>query len=77
MDERVEKIINSQFVELLSNFKPVFGNQQHIELGKLLITIEKTTKELQKKTEDAKDAKKLRGDLSRFKKQALFLIKNI
>ena len=77
IDETVEKILNKQFNELTTSFRPQFGNQKHIDIVTHIQKISETEKVLKQKLQQAKGATKLTAELSRLKRQAVQLLKNL
>lgn len=73
--EKIEQVIEKQFIEFTTKFRPVFGNKDHIQIAKQLGEIKKMEKELVKRQEAAKDVNTLILDMARLKRQTLYLLK--
>lgn len=76
MDKQLEAIIDKQFNELIKNFKPQFGNQEHTRVVEIIKRINQYSKDLKKKLEEKKNVQKIEEGLSRLKRQAIYLLKN-
>lgn len=58
-----ETIIDSEYQKLLPQFKPVFGNMNHVDLIKYIASLEKMEAELAKKVQASKGAETLRKEI--------------
>lgn len=72
----LEAVINKQFKELTSTFKPEFGNTSHIQVVKDCKEIFDKEKSIKSKMENAKGAEKLREEVSLLKRSVINLLKN-
>lgn len=73
---KVEQIIHKQYQELVSNFRPEFGNLRHIRISKEIASMNKLQVEYEKKIEATHDIKIIRDDIRKLKRQILYLLKD-
>jgi hypothetical protein len=75
MSDTIEEVIDRQYQELSKKFRPIFGNDYHIQLVKDIAAIDAMTKDIKKKEEASRDVKRMIMELSRLKRNALYLLK--
>ena len=76
-NQSVQNLIDSQYEELATSFKPQFGNPHHIQIREYSEEIAKKEKLLRAKLESAKEAKRLQKEISMLKRNVLHILKNL
>lgn len=56
--DKVEELLNKKYEDLKSNFRPKFGNLEHIDLFKQFLKIEELEKKTTKYREHAKETER-------------------
>lgn len=64
---------DDKYKNFVKNFKPEFGNKEHIELLAVMTKIKKDQTALEKSIEQKKAGKALKANLAKLKKHAVYV----
>lgn len=69
-------LINTEYENIVPEFKPVFGNDLHIDIGKSIAVINKLEKELERFPTDSAKSRVLKEEIYHKKRNVIYAIKN-